>query len=359
MSTVLAITIIGMLMITTASPTVANRIHLQEYYFIRYSVIYLSLSFVVMLCVSFLSVNILENLSIIGFTICIFLIFFILFAGIEIKGARRWLYIGTISIQPSEFIKPFFVVLNAYLLTKDKLSIYLSFKKFTISKYLSSFLIYLVTISLLVLQPDFGMAALITIIWIIQWFIIGLSVVLWILITILTFTGIVVAYFTIPHVHYRIDHFLHLHNAKNSFQVSKSLQAFKHGGLFGTGPGEGTVKLSLPDAHTDFIFAVAGEEFGIIFCCLIAFLFLFISLRGLFYVLKQQHDNMFLLLTVIGLVMLFYTQAFINIAVTINLMPTKGMTLPLISYGGSSNIAVAIELGIILAITRVRFILSR
>ena len=269
----------------------------------------------------------------------------VLFIGEEIKGARRWISLGFISIQPSEFIKPFFSILTASILMQRYIN-----PKFPAFKL--SFILYAMVIGLVILQPDFGMAITISAVWAGQMFLAGLSMVWVVLLTIGGVVGLLAAYNFLPHVTVRINSFLDPSTSEN-YQVKKSIEAFTNGGVFGTGPGEGTVKQHLPDSHTDFIFAVVGEELGMIVCLLIIFLFAFIVIRGLIRVIKV--GDLFAMLAVAGLLMQLGFQAIINIGVTLHLLPTKGMTLPLMSYGGSSILSVSLTIGAILALTRKRY----
>lgn len=212
-----------------------------------------------------------------------------------------------------------------------------------------SIALYCLVLALLLAQPDMGMAFVVSVTWCAQFILSGLPLLWAVLLLMLSVAGMIGAYFTFPHVALRIESFLDPTSA-SGYQVSRAMEAFGNGGLFGRGPGEGRVKEMIPDAHADFVFAVIGEEFGLLACLLIVSLFVFILLRGLSRMM--QEENLFLLLAVTGLLMQFALQAFINLASTVNLMPTKGMTLPFISYGGSSLIALAFTMGLVLAFTR-------
>ena len=204
---------------------------------------------------------------------------------------------------------------------------------------------------LLLAQPDVGMTILISLVWGIQFFHAGLPVILVMVIGIAFIFGGFFAYLEFSHVRNRINRFLDPQNGEG-FQVERSLEAFKNGGIFGKGPGEGHVKELIPDAHSDFIFAVAAEEFGMLLGLFIIFLFGFIVLRG--FARAYRESDLFIQLSVVGLLSQFALQAIINLASTLNLMPTKGMTLPFISYGGSSLFALSIGMGMVLALTRER-----
>jgi cell division protein FtsW len=265
--------------------------------------------------------------------------------GQEIKGATRWISFGGLSIQPSEFAKPTFAVAIAWMLSEQRL-------KLDFPGRLIALGLYLVTAALLLLQPDVGMTLVVSAVAFVEFFLAGLPI-SWVLLSILVgLGGVVAAYFTFSHVAARIDRFLDP-SAGEGFQVATALQAFHSGGLFGRGPGEGRVKEILPDAHTDFIMAVAGEEFGLVLCLAVVGLFAFIVMRGFARTLST--GNLFVLLATAGLLTQFGLQAVINLASTLHLMPTKGMTLPFISYGGSSTIALALGMGMVLALTRKRY----
>jgi cell division protein FtsW len=202
---------------------------------------------------------------------------------------------------------------------------------------------------LLLLQPDVGMTIVVAAVWGVQLFLAGLPMVFVTLVAIVFLSGVVGAYFAFHHVQERIDRFIDP-AAGEGYQVTRSLEAFRSGGLFGLGPGEGHVKEVLPDAHSDFVFAVAGEEFGVIVCLIIVGLFAFVMMRGFARLLRE--NDLFVLLAATGLLTQFGLQVLINTASALNLIPTKGMTLPFISYGGSSVLALAIAMGMVLALTR-------
>src|SRR3546814_573654 len=195
---------------------------------------------------------------------------------------------------------------------------------------------------MLLAQPDLGMAVIVTAVWGIQFFLAGLPMILVVGLAALGAAGLVGSYFLFSHVASRIDRFLDP-SSGDSYQIDRSLEAFMNGGLWGTGPGEGTVKLYLPDAHADFIFAVAGEEFGLFWCLVLVALFAFIVLRGFFRL--NDDGNLFVVLAGAGLLVQFGLPDLINMGSTLHLIPTKGMTLPFVSYGGSSLIALGIGMG--------------
>ena len=217
---------------------------------------------------------------------------------------------------------------------------------------LISVALYLSVVALLILQPDLGMAFVVSAVWFAQFFLAGLPILLVGCLAVFGAAGLFGAYMFLPHVTSRVNRFLDPASGDN-YQVDRSLEAYMNGGLFGTGPGQGTVKLYLPDAHADFIFAVAGEEMGLVTCLVIVLLFAFVVLRG--FQRAFNGGNLFALLAVSGICVQFGLQALINMGSSLHLIPTKGMTLPLISYGGSSLLAIGIGMGMVLALTRTRF----
>ncbi len=282
-----------------------------------------------------LSAAIVYGLALIGSTL-------VLFTGDEVLGAKRWIDFGGMTLQPSEFLKPGFAVLGAAVLA-DK-------AKFILPKELIAFFLVAPALVVLILQPDVGQTGLLLALWGALLFFNGISLV-WIGALAGGTVGLgVAAYALIPHVRHRIVQFLT--PGQPGYQTGLALKAFEHGGLTGTGPGAGTIKYRIPDAHSDFIFAVAGEEFGLVLCGLIALLFCVLSVRLLLRAARAR--DAFAGLCGAGLAMVVALQAFINMGVAVNLLPAKGMTLPFISYGGSSLFAVALTMGYALAVTRQR-----
>ena len=267
-----------------------------------------------------------------------------LFVGPEIKGAHRWIDLGPFNLQPSELVKPSFVVAAAWLMAQG-------LKRPDMPGYFMAWGLFGLFLMLLVLQPDFGQAALMSAVWAVMLLVHGISWLLVLALGVLACIGAVAAYFTFPHVASRVDRFIDPEK-HDTFQVDTATRAFENGGLFGTGPGAGTAKTILPDAHTDFIFAVIGEEFGFLVCAVLIGLVAFIVMRVLRH--AQRNDDAFGALTMCGLATIIGLQAVINMAVNVSLMPAKGMTLPFVSYGGSSLIAAGIAMGMLLALTRYR-----
>jgi cell division protein FtsW len=344
LSAITLLAVIGAVLTLAASPAVADRIGLDTFYFARRQIVYLGIGLISMLLISFLTPKGVRRFAVALTAVAIIMMVMTLIFGAEIKGAKRWLHMGGLSLQASEFVKPGFAVLAAWMFAVRRLDD-------QVPGYAMATALYIVVASLLLLQPDVGMTIVVSAIWGIQFFIAGLPIILVVVVCLLFLGGSVGAYFTFSHVKSRIDRFLDP-EATEGFQVGKALDAFRNGGWGGRGPGEGRVKESLPDAHADFILAVAGEEFGLIVCMLIVALFAFVVLRGFARVFKD--DDLFVLLATAGLLIQFAIQAIINMASTLNLMPPKGMTLPFISYGGSSTVALGVGMGMVLALTRVR-----
>ncbi|MBR45916.1 MAG: putative lipid II flippase FtsW [Rhodospirillaceae bacterium] len=333
---------VGAILTVAASPGAAQRIGLEPFYFVRHQFAFMVPAFLTLLAVSMLTPRGVRRLAVVVFAAGLALVTATHFAGIEIKGANRWLSLGGFTFQPSEFVKPCFAVVAAWMFAEYRQS-----ENFP-GRFIASALL-LVVVALLLLQPDFGMAVTVTAVWFVQFFLAGLSL-WWVGLALALSLGLVTAAYGIfPHVAQRIDLFIDP-SSGDSYQVSTSLKAFEQGGLLGKGPGEGVVKGYLPDAHTDFIFAVAAEEFGMLASLAIVGLFSFIVLRGLTRVMREA--DLFVLLAVAGLLTQFGLQALINMGVTVQLLPAKGMTLPFVSYGGSSLVASALGMGMVLALTR-------
>jgi cell division protein FtsW len=332
----------GIVLVAAASPPVASEIGLPASHFIVRHIIYCVPALIGMLVTSMLERRWLWRLASLAFAINLVLMMLIPFIGAEIKGAQRWLHIAGFSLQPSEFIKPAFVMLAAWLLYKQMESP--DFPGVIIAAAL-----YLVVITLLLLQPDLGMTFMVTLIFAGQIFLAGLRFRYLLVFAGLGLAAVMIVYTSFSHVQHRIDSFLDP-AAGQSYQVEKAMKAFESGGLIGKGPGQGTVKMHLPDSHADFIFAVAGEEMGFIAVGLLILAFSFVVLRGL--VLIGRGSDLFAMLGAGGLVVMLGLQAFIHMGSALHVLPTKGMTLPFISYGGSSLLAIAWSSGMILSLTR-------
>ena len=333
---------VGAILTVAASPGAAARIGLEPFFFVRHQFAFMVPALLILLAVSMLSPRGIRRIAVLVLSAGIILVAATNFSGIEIKGASRWLSLGAFTFQPSEFVKPCFAVVAAWMFAEYRQS-----KNFP-GRVVASVLL-LIIVGLLLLQPDFGMAVTVAAVWFVQFFLAGLSL-WWVGLSLAATLGLITAAYSIfPHVAKRIDLFIDPLSG-DSYQVTTSLKAFQQGGLLGKGPGEGVVKGYLPDAHTDFIFAVAAEEFGMLAALAIVGLFSFIVLRGLTRVVREA--DLFVLLAVAGLLTQFGLQALINMGVTVQLLPAKGMTLPFVSYGGSSLIASALGMGMVLALTR-------
>ncbi|MBL8675521.1 MAG: cell division protein FtsW [Rhodospirillales bacterium] len=335
----------GVMLTMAASPPAAERIGADSFHFVRRQLVFLPVALVVMLGVSLAPPRYVRRLALLVFAGGLVALAATFVIGAEIKGARRWISVpGFGSVQPSEFVKPSLAVISAWLFAQRKLNP--RFPGYTLSTGL-----FLLTMALLLMQPDLGMSVVVAAVWAAQFVLAGLSAWLVAIGVLVAGVGLVAAYFMFGHVQSRIDRFFNP-EAGDNFQVNTALDAFMNGRLFGRGPGEGTVKAQLPDAHTDFVMAVAGEEFGLIACLMVLALFAFVTLRSMSRVATET--SLFIMLAGAGLTIQFGLQAFINMASTVQLMPAKGMTLPFISYGGSSAIAMALSVGMLLALTRER-----
>jgi cell division protein FtsW len=334
----------GTILSLAATPPVAARLNLDAFHFVSRHIIYLAPTFAVLLVTSLFSPRHIRRAALVVFLVSLFLVALTPFLGAEIKGARRWLTFLGVSIQPSEFVKPAFVILIAWLFAE-------SARRPEMPANTAALCLLLLVVVALVMQPDFGQTMLIVLVWGALFFIAGMRLI-WVGgLAGLAVVGLGVAYFTVPHVARRIKRFLDP-GSGDTFNIDIAMESFARGGWFGRGPGEGTVKRILPESHTDFVFAVAAEEFGIILCLMLLALFTFIVIRSLLHAF--YNDDPFIRFSVAGLAMLFGLQSAINMAVNLHLMPAKGMTLPFISYGGSSMISLAFGMGMLLALTRER-----
>ncbi len=341
---VFGLMVIGVVLLMAGGPPVAERLGLATFHFVNRQVIFLAPAVVILLFVSCLSPRWIRRLALLTFIGSLAAVVACLFIGAEVKGARRWLSFGGLTIQPSEFLKPAFVVLVAWAFSEGA-------KRADVPGTALALLLFPITVVPLVLQPDFGQTMLITLVWAGLFFIAGLH---WFWVMGLGgagLVGIAAAYKFVPHVRERIERFMDK-SSGDSFQVDTALESFAAGGFLGKGPGEGSVKRILPDAHTDFIFAVTAEEFGVVACLVIVAIFATVVIRALW--MAQGSEDPFRRFAVTGLAMLFGIQASINMLVNVHLMPAKGMTLPFISYGGSSLWSLALSMGFMIALTRRR-----
>jgi cell division protein FtsW len=341
---ILTLMLIGIVLLLAASPPVAIRLGIDPFHFVHKQALFLAHAIAVMLETSMLSTRGVRRLAIAVFCVSLVLVMATLVIGPEIKGARRWLTLFGVSIQPSEFMKPAFVVLTAWAFSEGG-------RRPEMPATMLAFAMLFTCIPLLILQPDFGQTMLLSITWGALFFLAGLRWMWTAGFLGAAFVGVFGAYKFIPHVTSRLQRFLDPASG-DTFQIDTSLESFMRGGWFGRGPGEGTVKRILPDSHTDFIYAVAAEEFGIILCLIILALFSFIVVRSLRHAMREQ--DAFTRLAISGLALLFGLQSAIAMAVSLYLMPSKGMTLPFVSYGGSSLISLALGMGMLIALTRRR-----
>jgi cell division protein FtsW len=339
-----ALILAGIILLLAASTPVATKLGLDPFHFVNRQILYLIPAIAIMLGTSVLSPRQIRRLALIVFAISMVLLASTLVFGTEIKGARRWIVLMGINIQPSEFVKPAFVILIAWLFGE-------SARKPEMPANTFALLLFASVVTLLMLQPDVGQTMLIAMVWCALFFMAGMRVI-WVAgLAGTALAGLTAAYYTVPHVAKRMKRFMDP-SSGDTFQIDQAVESFVRGGWLGQGPGEGTVKRILPDSHADFIFAVAAEEFGIVLCLIVVALFAFIVIRALTRALRA--DDPFVRYAASGLAMLFGTQSAINMSVNLHLIPAKGMTLPFISYGGSSLLSLAYGMGMVLALTRER-----
>ena len=343
LSALLFLMMCGFLMSFAGSPPVAERIGVDEFHFIKRHAVFLIPSMLVMIGFSMFSPKQVRRAAFILFAFSILALLATLFIGSSAKGSSRWIYIAGFTLQPSEFVKPAFVVITAWLFAENS-------RRPDIPGNLFSIILFGIVASLLIVQPDFGQTMLIAIVWGALFFMAGMPWIWIMALGVIGIVGMLSAYFLFSHVASRINRFIT--GEGDNYQVDRGIDAILNGGWLGQGPGEGTVKNILPDSHTDFLFAVVAEEFGIIACMLLVGVFAFIVLRGLAKSLDEK--DAYVRMSASGLALLFGFQSMINIGVNLKLLPAKGMTLPFISYGGSSMLAMAMGMGFLLALTRSR-----
>ncbi|HVW92384.1 MAG TPA: putative peptidoglycan glycosyltransferase FtsW [Devosia sp.] len=335
----------GVVLSFAASPSVAERLHLPYYYFIIRQCGFAIPSILVMVGASLLTPRQARFAALITLVVSIVALWATLKYGAEVKGARRWISIAGQSIQPSEFVKPAFAVIGAWLFSESMM------KKGMPGKIIATILL-LPIIGALVLQPDVGQTALMLSTWAALLFMAGIS---WLLIFALLAGGVALgygAYLAFPHVSNRIDSFLNPEGGGNTYQVDKALHSLLEGGWFGRGPGESIAKKFIPDAHADYVFSAAAGEYGLLFCLVLVGLICFIVVRAL--LTAQAQPSLFNRLAASTVAIQFGLQSAINLCVNLNLIPPKGMTLPFVSYGGTSMIAIAFGMGLMLALTRTK-----
>lgn len=336
---------LGVLFIVAASPAVAERIEASSsQMFTLQHLMMLPVGITLMLGLSLLEKKALARVAVLGLLMVLVALVLTLIIGEEIKGARRWVSLGFFSLQASEFAKPLLAVSVAWFLARGRDNPRVRGKTLAM-------LLFSLTLCLIILQPDLGMSIVITLGFFTQVFLAGLRWRWIVLLVALAVCGLVGAYLLLPHVSSRVDRFLEA-DAGDTYQITQSLRAYRNGGFFGVGPGEGTIKMVLPDAHADFVFAVVGEEFGAIVCLFILGLIGYIVLRV--WRCCYYDNDLFFIWAGAGLSVQMALQAFVNMASSLALIPTKGMTLPFVSYGGSSLLASSVVMGFLLAITRKR-----
>jgi cell division protein FtsW len=337
---------IGLVAVAAASPAASMRysggsVSFDSLHYFYRQLVWIVVAVPVLIGVSMLPRATARRLSILGAAIFIALLFVVPIVGVEVNGARRWIGVGIAQFQPSEFLKPLFIVSVAWMLSLRQ-------KDASLPVVPLTGLLTAIVALLLMRQPNFGETIIFVSAWVMLLMLSGVSMRLLGIIGVAGLVAIVLAYFFYPVATARIDQFLF--SQGDTYQTDSALRTLTSGGLFGAGPGAGTRKFHLPEPHTDYIFSVIGEEFGIIACLAIAMLYMTIIARVLIRLLHEE-DN-FVVLAAAGLVTQFGLQALINMAVNVQIAPSKGMTLPFISYGGSSMVALSIGMGLLLAFTR-------
>jgi len=341
------LSIFGIVAMLSVSPAMATRIGVSKFHFATRQVIFVIVSLTFMVIFSMLKDETILWISI-GMTIAmILLLILVLILDSTIKGSNRWISLGIFSIQPSELLKPFFVVSISFMLK--------NFGHNTKLKLIGAFSCFGIVITLLIMEPDIGMCITYTMCFMVQIFVSGVEMIIIALMAILGIGIIFLSYLFLPYVEHRILHFIK-GGKESGYQVLKSLQSIVEGGNLGKGPGDGVVKFQLPDAHSDYIFAAIGEEFGYIVCVGILLIYSYIIFHSLIAAIYEQNDikrN-----SVFGFMMIIAMQVIVNIGVSINMFPSKGMVLPLISYGGSSILSTCISFGILLAFTKKQYVFN-
>ena len=336
----------GIVAVAAASPAAARRLsgssfRYDDLYFLYRQLGWVALGVPLMLATSMLDVRTLKRVAVAGTVLCLLALVLVPFIGGGANGATRWIQLPGFQFQPSEFFKPFFIITTAWLLS-------LKVEDGSLPTMQISAAVLAMAIICLIAQPDVGQSALIAAVWLVQATLAGLSLTIIGILAALGVLGLIGAYFTLDHFAARIDKFLT--GAGDTFQIDKALDCFRAGGWLGTGPGEGRMKFRLPEAQTDYIFSVIGEEFGLVACFLLAGLFMGLVVRAL--LVAMDEDDPFVFLATAGLATQFGLQASINMMVNLSLLPSKGMTLPFISHGGSSFLAISLGAGLLLALTR-------
>lgn len=344
LSAIIALMLIGLMLSLAASPAVAIKKNLPTFYFFNRHLFFSAVGLGVILFLSFLKPETIRRLAVGLLFVSFAALVWVYFQSPLINGARRWLFVGGFSMQPSEIAKPAFVVVSGWLLAEAG-------KRSDMPALPLAILLLVILAGLLMLQPDFGQTLLIGLVWGLMYLLAGLPA---IGAGLLAGVGLAVAvsgYVLFDHVRARIERFLAPSPEENS-QLARAMQSFTEGGFFGRGPGEGTIKTKFPDAHTDFIFSVVAEEYGVLACLALLALFGFIVIKALSVAGREPRGGD--RLAIQGLALMFGLQALINMGVNAGMLPAKGMTLPFISSGGSSILAISVTLGMLLALTRRR-----
>lgn len=338
----LTLMVAGLLVNLTASPPVAATYNVDSLYFFKRQMVFSVAAVIGLLGVSMMSADWVRRMAAIGLPLVLLALVATLVIGDETKGATRWIDLGIMKIQPSEFLKPLFIVFNAWLLSA-------CFRRQDVPSKQVSFGLFVVVVGLLVLQPDFGQTVLISAVWLAQLSLAGLPLAWLLLFGLAGLVALGIVYSTVPYFASRIDRFINP-DAGDTYQPDLAIKAFETGGMAGRGLGEGQVKIKLPDAHSDYVFAVVGEELGALVAALLLIAFAGVVLRGMSQLMSEEDP--FKLMAAGGLLMQFGLQVSINAGVAVGLLPSKGMTLPFVSYGGSSTLALALGMGMVLALTR-------
>ncbi|WP_395671719.1 putative lipid II flippase FtsW [Phenylobacterium sp.] len=336
---------IGVLMSFGASPAAAARMNLGDpFHFAVRQCVFAGAAAMILISTSMLDVKGVRRAAFIIWVIAIAVMVALPFIGHSAKGATRWLQLGGFTFQPSEYMKPALIILVAWMFAEGQ-------KGQGVPGVSIAFFLYFISVGLLLIQPDVGQTVLITVAFGAAFWMAGVPLSWVMLLGAAAVAGLSSTYFLFPHVASRVDRFLSPDKA-DTHQVDRAAEAIAAGGFFGRGPGEGVMKRHVPDLHTDFIYSVGAEEYGLVFSLLLIALFGVVVIRGLYRAMKLSDP--FEQVAAAGLFVLVGQQAFINVAVNLNLIPTKGMTLPFISYGGSSMLAMGLTLGMALALTRRR-----
>jgi len=341
-SLVAVLLLTGCVLSFAASPPVAERCGLDPLHFVWRHAFYAPVALALTIGLSFLTPRQVRRTALILVLVCLILMVAVLFIGQEIKGSRRWLFLAGMSIQPSELMKPAFIVITAWLFAEGS-------RRPDVPGKMLAVALLLITAALLVAEPDLGQTILFVTVWAALYFLAGANPLIFAGLGGVAVAGLFSAYYVFPHVAGRINRFFDPDSGDN-FQIMTALQSFERGGWSGTGPGEGIMKRVLPDSHTDFVFAVVGEEFGVLVCLLIVVLFSVLVGRGMIQALRR--NSAFERMAIAGLSTQIGIQAFINMGVNLHLLPAKGMTLPFISYGGSALLSSAMTMGFLLALSR-------